>query len=193
MINREFIVKILKTAFAFAALALAGSASAAPIVLGSGWQGFTFNGVGSSFSQSFEVTVAAPATFQVTDAFNDGDRFEIFINGTSFGLTSVPTNDRTNIGANYDAAFASPLFSHGSYALGAGTYTITGLVTLSPYGSGGAAARLVDGVSAVPEPATWAMLIFGFGAIAVSLRSAKRRSDQEFNAKIKRITEGATA
>ena len=49
------------------------------------------------------------------------------------------------------------------------------------------------GVGAVPEPATWAMMIVGFGLVGVSMRSAKRRSDQKFDAKIKRITEGARA
>ncbi len=46
---------------------------------------------------------------------------------------------------------------------------------------------------AVPEPATWAMMIVGFGAVGYSLRAAKRRSDQKFDAKIKRITDGAIA
>lgn len=30
---------------------------------------------------------------------------------------------------------------------------------------------------AVPEPATWAMMIFGFGAVGGSMRSARRRKD----------------
>gem|GEM_PF-5495364 len=46
---------------------------------------------------------------------------------------------------------------------------------------------------AVPEPATWAMMILGIGAVGFAMRSAKRRSDGKFDAKIKRITAGATA
>lgn len=34
----------------------------------------------------------------------------------------------------------------------------------------------VDSVSAVPEPATWAMLIIGFAAVGVALRSGRGRS-----------------
>lgn len=49
------------------------------------------------------------------------------------------------------------------------------------------------GAGAVPEPATWAMMIFGFGAIGFSMRSAKRRSDEKFDAKIKRIAAGLEA
>lgn len=46
---------------------------------------------------------------------------------------------------------------------------------------------------AVPEPATWAMMLVGFGAVGFGMRSAKRRSDAKFDAKIKRITAGLAA
>lgn len=46
---------------------------------------------------------------------------------------------------------------------------------------------------AVPEPATWGMMILGMGAVGFALRSAKRHSDKKFDAKIKRMTEGALA
>ena len=46
---------------------------------------------------------------------------------------------------------------------------------------------------AVPEPATWAMMILGMGAVGYALRSAKRRSEEKFDAKIKKITYGAIA
>jgi hypothetical protein len=42
---------------------------------------------------------------------------------------------------------------------------------------------------AVPEPATWAMLILGMAAIGYAMR----RSNVKFDAKIKRITAGASA
>jgi outer membrane lipase/esterase len=47
--------------------------------------------------------------------------------------------------------------------------------------------------SAVPEPATWGMMLVGLGAAGIGLRRAKRRSDDKFNAKIQRITLGAVA
>ena len=43
---------------------------------------------------------------------------------------------------------------------------------------------------AVPEPATWAMMIVGFGAVGFALRSARRQADHKFDTKIKRITYG---
>ena len=47
--------------------------------------------------------------------------------------------------------------------------------------------------AAVPEPATWAMMILGFALAGCGLRRAHTRSEARFNAKIKRITEGAPA
>ena len=46
---------------------------------------------------------------------------------------------------------------------------------------------------AVPEPAAWAMMIVGFGAVGFAMRSAKRSSDEKFETKIKRIAAGAAA
>lgn len=45
-------------------------------------------------------------------------------------------------------------------------------------------------VAAVPEPATWLMMLFGFGMIGFGMRSAKRRSDEKFETKIKNTTYG---
>jgi hypothetical protein len=45
----------------------------------------------------------------------------------------------------------------------------------------------------VPEPATWAMLMLGFGGIGFGLRRAHRRSEAKFNAKIERISRGLPA
>ena len=41
---------------------------------------------------------------------------------------------------------------------------------------GGSAVGEVVTSNAVPEPATWAMMIVGFGAIGSTLRSARRRA-----------------
>lgn len=46
---------------------------------------------------------------------------------------------------------------------------------------------------AVPEPATWAMMILGFGLIGFAMRAAKRRDEAKFEAKIKRIAAGLEA
>lgn len=44
----------------------------------------------------------------------------------------------------------------------------------------------------LPEPTTWVMMLFGFGAIGGLLRRKIRRSEARFNAKIRRIEAGET-
>lgn len=48
-------------------------------------------------------------------------------------------------------------------------------------------------VATLPEPATWVMLLFGFGAMGAALRWKLRRSEARFNARIRRIEAGETA
>lgn len=48
-------------------------------------------------------------------------------------------------------------------------------------------------VTAVPEPASWAMMILGMGLVGFGLRTARRRSDARFDARIKRIAAGEIA
>jgi hypothetical protein len=151
------------------ASALAAPASAVTLVQDSGWQYMSFGGVGSQINPSFEFTVVGNATLKITDAFLSGDQFEVFLNGLSKGLTSTPINDGSTASFDYDGAFASSSFSHGSYVLTSGNYVLTAAVTLSPYGGGGGAVELISS-GAVPEPATWAMMIGGMGVVGGAMR-----------------------
>ena len=150
-------------------------AQAAVLVLDGGWQTFTFGAPGSSWSDSFTFTITESALLKVTDAFQAGDQFEVTIDdGTTLVLpTSVPTGLGEQIFDDYDTAFASPLWSSLGLELSAGTYTITGTTLLSPFGSGGAAIEL-ESLAAIPEPATWALLIGGVGATGGAPRGRRR-------------------
>lgn len=46
---------------------------------------------------------------------------------------------------------------------------------------------------AVPEPATWAMMIMGFGMIGFGMRYSMRKSNAKFDLKLKRIAAGLEA
>ncbi len=78
----------------------------------------------------------------------------------------------------------------------ANLFTTTGsryrLNSQNPFRSGfvTATSQLVPVAAAVPEPATWMMMLFGFGLIGFGMRSAKRRSDEKFETKIRSITYG---
>jgi hypothetical protein len=122
-----------------------GFAQAAPYVVGSGWEGFGFGVVGSSWSRTFEFTLTAPAILKVSDASCAGDQFNVTDNGLSLGITSVPDNDFPICDiftADYDTAFADSRWSSGWWVLFPGPHSIAGTALLSPYDSGGAAIRV---------------------------------------------------
>lgn len=151
-------------------------ASAAELILGSGWQYFSFGAAGSSWSDIYTFTLLGSAELQVTDAFNSGDQFEVFINSASQGVTSTPTGGEfDDIGFDFDTAFSDPRWSSGSYLLGPGSYTVEGVAVVSPFNIGGAGIQLISANPAVPEPATWAMMLLGFFAVGGAMRASRRR------------------
>ena len=165
--------RIVASLSALVVVMAAGVAQATVLFPGGGWSAFSFDGVGVPFADSFTFTLTAPTMFNITDAFADGDQFDIVINGVDKGATSTPLADGTSVGADYNAAFASPKFSHGSYTLGPGEYTVTGSPLLSPFGSGGGAVELVAVASGAPEPAAWAMMLIGLGGVGAAIRARR--------------------
>lgn len=152
----------------------AANAQAATLVVDGGWSKFYFGGPGSSIYEpgtgdlSYDFVLGDAATLKVTDAFDSGDVFQIFDNGVSLFTTGAfdlggPTS------SDADTAFAGTTYSHGFIVLSAGSHSITGIATASPTGSGGSYIELTKG-GAVPEPATWAMMIAGFGMVGCMAR-----------------------
>lgn len=106
-------------------------------------------------------------------------------------LNNTITNDTNPVDGFIDAG------SGYDVALGLGALLnigVGGSATLNTYtlfGSGAPnAVPLPPTPGAVPEPASWAMLIFGFGLTGYALRTAKRRSETKFTNKIKMIAAG---
>src|SRR5690242_13372349 len=110
-----------------------------PMVENAGWYGFCFGGttgdpatpgcqnegVGVT-GNDITFTLADNAYFRVTDAFETGDSFDVYINGPlAFSTPSVAKSATCAEAdcANPDQAFASSDFSHGEILLGPGTYT----------------------------------------------------------------------
>ena len=93
------------------------------------------------------------------------DNISFFIFDSGGGLSDVFSSGGNNNFDLYGAQLFSgstdhPMFSAGSFDL---------------LSSSGAAAGSLT-ISAVPEPATWAMMLIGFGAMGASLRRRPRRA-----------------
>jgi hypothetical protein len=50
--------------------------------------------------------------------------------------------------------------------------------------------RVLTAAGRLPEPATWALMILGFGGVAGAMRHRVRKSERDFNDRIRRITDG---
>ena len=92
-------------------------------------------------------------------SFGTGLLAALNVNGTTLGFTQF-------VGPNlFSGPPSAPVFNKGSFALRS---IVSGSSTLD----------ISSLAAAVPEPGTWALMIFGFGAIGVAMR---RRSMQNVN------------
>ena len=162
--------------------AVAGSATAGPITVDGPWYEFGVGGVGSAggdcsaCSPTVPASVTAgnapwtfsgPAFLTVLDLFLSGDRFEVFDNLVSLGLTSAPVQG-DDCSGNIGCALADPDFSRLVIGLGAGAHSITISTVASPFGGGAAVFQV-----RTPEPTS--MLLLGSGLAGVAARIRRRR------------------
>ncbi len=134
---------------------------------------------GSALSFLFTIDAGSQAALTVVDGAFAGDTFKVTNFGSVIGNTSaVPVQSYAtapSLGYDFDAALADNRFSSATFALGAGTYRISGRLDQSvtddaglPLNSTVGAVRL--SVSAVPEPSTVLMLVTGLGALGAAAR-----------------------
>jgi hypothetical protein len=113
-------------------------------------------------------TLTGSAVLTVTDAFESGDRFEVFDFGASLGLTSLPGLGG-DCGDDPVPCLADPLISKGFFLLGAGSHEITLIPVDSP--SGGGSGYLGASV-VIPEPGSG--LLFGASLAILALLYTRR-------------------
>ena len=165
--------KLALLASAFSAFALAAPASAANVILDpgaggtlSGFFGQTVNASGN-FTSTFTFTVPTAGlasvglvtTVEKLGSANNIDFISAFLNGTPLVLFTMG-------GTLIEFGGISDVAVNG----GQNTITING----TSAGNGSFAGNISFSPSSAPEPATWAMLILGFGAVGYTIRRRQR-------------------
>jgi PEP-CTERM motif len=152
-----------------------GGTSASTYPISGGLTVSTGTCAGSSPCTAEPWTFTGQAVLNVQDLFHDGDRFEIFDNGTSKGMTSIPSSAAQDPLCGNDPLVCAldPNFSSGSFIIsGSGAHSITIMVTQRLITtSSGAAFEL----TAVPEPTTLSLMGLGLGLGGLLLRWRARR------------------
>jgi hypothetical protein len=167
------------------ALALAGPSGAVALVAGTGWQSDTVDSAGASSANSpvtFTVAPGATDIFSLTGALGLKDVYTVTINGGATAMSTVtlyPTSFDNTLGP--DAATAGPAWidagtSHLQLDFAAGTYQ---LVIASNCASGSCPTQFADRLDTlssapVPEPATWAVMLTGFGGVGALIRRRRQ-------------------
>jgi hypothetical protein len=160
MKTKIFVAALLAT-FAVPAFATA-------LVVNSGWQNDEDDILGQpTINSPWTFTISSGATFSVVDCCVPGDDYSLSgdSNATSTFTPGLATDIRAT--GSYGQYWADGAYSRISVFFGPGTYSIT----ITGDGIGGIPAGLgVRLDSAVPEPASWAFMLAGFGLIGTAMR-----------------------
>jgi hypothetical protein len=171
--------KLLALGSAFAMAAFSTSASAAVLLEGTGlWGGSTQKTAYSDKDLSFQFSFSLPNPLDSnpTSSFSN---FKYSLDGKSVAGTpdSITFYDLSDSGL-FDLVFGSTVLSFYGADIGSTgflsfpkSYSFTSAVN-GNNGAGGLGFLTVT--SAVPEPATWAMMVLGFGAMGMAMRRRRR-------------------
>jgi len=130
--------------------------------------GYSDSGVSNPFNELlvFTNTLAGSYSISLTSAAvgsNDADFDAVYLTGGSIvGQLNIPES--------LGSTDALEIFGLLDFGLGAGTYTLHLEGTSSGQGAFGGNVAF----TAVPEPATWGMMLLGFGAVGLAMRRRRR-------------------
>jgi len=161
--------RIATAALLLLALAWAAPAGAVSIAVDGGWTNFSWVGGPGPIdtpADGYQFTSATSVEIQITDCCTIGDRFEIFVDSVSQGLTSAtaPADFGVPSGAfTGPASWADSRLSKISLVLGPGTYDIdiSVVTSVSILSSGG----FIQVLSIVPEPSVLGLLALGLAGL----------------------------
>ena len=171
----------LASKIAAAMLLAACAAPAAAVVQYDFTATSSFGGPYGSFSFLSPGFINSSSTSGTSIAFPNLTSCSVTFGGGTCGAQTLYNNTSGLTGTPSDAVSFGTSNGQGAYFYFAdGAFTNYGTYTNILFGSSQAATLRVSLApnSAVPEPATWAMMLIGFGAIGVSLRRRRRATAQ---------------
>ena len=138
----------------------------------------TFGSASGIVTAPSNITLGTVTTSGDGNATLDGITLDLLVNSLPGGSGALPGGDiiGTLTGTSSNAQIT---WSAGGVNLGGFLYTVTNsplaLVPPSVTGPAGPGATSIQGyVAAVPEPATWGMMLLGFGAMGMAMRRRRR-------------------
>ncbi len=164
--------KTLAIIASLGALAVAMPASATVLTAGSGWQDDTLTAAGDpTLGSDWTFTIGSLHTLAVVDCCVVGDTYTL--SGGLAGVTSFYAGaaDVRSTGS-YGSYWLDAAYSKLALTVGPGTYTFS----ITGDGVGGLPAGLGVRLDAggIPEPATWAFMILGFGLVGAAMRRRQK-------------------
>jgi hypothetical protein len=168
--NRYLMSSMAAVAVAFAAV----PALATPLPVDAGWFDDQLNIAGSPTQNSaWTFTVSSSAVLSIVDCCNTGDVY--WLSGDLSGTTSFYAGGAGDIQATgaYGGYWTDADYSKLALLVGPGSYSFS----ITGDGVGGLPAGLavrLDSAGTVPEPASWALMVGGFGAVGGAMRSRRR-------------------
>lgn len=164
---------------------------------GTFYQTNTVYGFGTTTYFDFIFRAArSVGSFNVTVDNNDNYTLA-FYNGANLLATRTILAAQGNVGGGVETFSSDPSLPGNYLSTLALTTPVTATFVRITASGGDGAYSIGEGEffapaasAAVPEMATWAMMIAGFGAVGFAMRRQVRRSDAKFDARIKRIAAG---
>ncbi|MEP3226098.1 MAG: PEPxxWA-CTERM sorting domain-containing protein [Parasphingorhabdus sp.] len=120
-----------------------------------------------TYSLAFAGGTGLSLEFRIAGIADVGSGYDILVNGISIGM--LPQNNNAN-------GFQEVLTY--TFAIADGSLLADNTVTIASSGGDGFSVdyvSLLGNVGAVPEPTTWAMMIFGFGLVGGAMRRRKTK------------------